>query len=207
MINKSYGVHPNHLVTLESHRAPVFASLCPVSLSQSLLAIRVTCLAAEQLTWQAQELGVLIHFNMATYLDVDGCSGQKVPDVSLFNPYQLNTDNWAQTMVDFGAQYAVLVAKVSGVRRTSREKRRICSAWLWISHGPHRGDLSSQSIRSNGSLQLFHRLLAGQGFGRSQAVRRQLSKTTDQNRILLHRGGQCLAERREWIGKSLLFLC
>jgi hypothetical protein len=35
-----------------------------------------------------------------------------VPDVSLFKPYLLNTDNWVQTMIDFGAQYAVLVAKV-----------------------------------------------------------------------------------------------
>ncbi|CAF1487349.1 unnamed protein product, partial [Adineta steineri] len=61
--------------------------------------------------WQAQELGVLIHFNIATYIDVDGCSGQMVPNITLFNPYLLNTDNWVQTMTDYGAQYAVLVAK------------------------------------------------------------------------------------------------
>ncbi len=35
-----------------------------------------------------------------------------VPDASLFKPYLLNTDNWVQTMIDFGAVYAVLVAKV-----------------------------------------------------------------------------------------------
>ncbi len=69
-------------------------------------------LAPEQLAWQAQELGVLIHFNIATYIDADGCSGQMVPNISLFNPYMLNTDNWVQTMVDFGAVYAVLVGKV-----------------------------------------------------------------------------------------------
>jgi alpha-L-fucosidase len=69
-------------------------------------------LAPEQLQWQAQELGVLIHFNIATYIEVDGCSGQMVPNISLFNPYMLNTDNWVQTMIDFGAQYAVLVGKV-----------------------------------------------------------------------------------------------
>jgi alpha-L-fucosidase len=49
---------------------------------------------------------------MATYLSNDGCSGQIVPNISLFNPYLLNTDNWVQTMIDFGAKYAVLVAKV-----------------------------------------------------------------------------------------------
>ena len=78
-------------------------------------------LAAEQLAWQAQELGVLVCFNMATYLDVDGCTGQMVPNVSLFNPSELNTDNWAQTMLDFGAQYAVLVAKVMYIERKKRD--------------------------------------------------------------------------------------
>jgi hypothetical protein len=72
--------------------------------------------APEQLQWQAQELGVLIHFNLATFIESDGCEGQMVPDVSLFKPSLLNTDNWAQTMIDFGAQYAVLVAKVRIVR-------------------------------------------------------------------------------------------
>lgn len=49
---------------------------------------------------------------MATYISNDGCTDQIVPDISLFDPYLLNTDNWVQTMVDFGARYAVLVAKV-----------------------------------------------------------------------------------------------
>jgi hypothetical protein len=55
---------------------------------------------------------MLIHFNIATYIDGDGCEGQTVPNITLFNPYLLNTDNWVQTMQDFGAQYAVLVGKV-----------------------------------------------------------------------------------------------
>ncbi len=69
-------------------------------------------LAPEQLQWQAQEMGVLVCFNLATYLETDGCSGQMVPDTSLFKPSLLNTDNWVQSMIDFGAVYAVLVAKV-----------------------------------------------------------------------------------------------
>lgn len=74
-------------------------------------------LAPEQLAWQAQDIGVLIHFNIATYLENhDGCTGDVVPPVSLFNPVRLNTNNWAQTIVDLGAQYAVLVAKVSLTR-------------------------------------------------------------------------------------------
>ena len=72
-------------------------------------------IAPEQLRWQAQELGMLIHFNIATYIDGDGCEGQTVPNITLFNPYLLNTDNWVRTMLDFGAQYAVLVGKVTRV--------------------------------------------------------------------------------------------
>ncbi|CAF3627795.1 unnamed protein product [Rotaria socialis] len=73
--------------------------------------VRIALPTPEQLIWQSQELGVLIHFNMATYLSDDGCTDQIVPNISLFNPYLLNTNNWVQTMVDFGAKYAVLVAK------------------------------------------------------------------------------------------------
>lgn len=70
-------------------------------------------LAPEQLDWQAQELGVLIHFNMATYIENhDACPRDLVVPISRFNPYLLDTGNWAQTIVDFGAKYAVLVAKV-----------------------------------------------------------------------------------------------
>ncbi|CAF4400930.1 unnamed protein product [Rotaria sp. Silwood2] len=73
--------------------------------------IRIALPTPQQLSWQAQELGVLIHFNIATYVNNDGCIDQMVPNISLFNPYLLNTDNWVQTMLDFGAKYAVLVAK------------------------------------------------------------------------------------------------
>jgi alpha-L-fucosidase len=73
--------------------------------------VRIAIPTPEQLQWQAQDVGALIHFNLATFIDVDGCSGQMVPDASLFKPYLLNTDNWVQTIVDFSAVYAVLVAK------------------------------------------------------------------------------------------------
>ncbi len=74
-------------------------------------------LAPEQLQWQAEELGVLIHFNLETFF-ADGFEFPTIPipSPSLFNPYLLNTDNWVQTMVDFGAQYAVLVAKVRKIK-------------------------------------------------------------------------------------------
>lgn len=72
-------------------------------------------LAPEQLKWQAQELGVLIHFNLETFGSVRDES-LAIPNPALFDPYLLNTDNWVQTMVDFGAQDAVLVAKVRNTK-------------------------------------------------------------------------------------------
>ncbi len=72
-------------------------------------------LAPEQLQWQTQELGVLIHFNLETFF-ADGFELPTIPSPSLFNPYLLSTDNWVQTMIDFGAKYAVLVAKVRATK-------------------------------------------------------------------------------------------
>ncbi|CAF1602069.1 unnamed protein product, partial [Didymodactylos carnosus] len=69
-----------------------------------------------QLSWLEQsDIGFLIHYNIASYLPIayDGCNRDPslVPDINLFNPSILNTDNWVQTFEDVGAKYAVLVAK------------------------------------------------------------------------------------------------
>lgn len=114
--------------------------------------------APEQLQWQAQELGVLIHFNLATYIEVDGCSGQMVPNASLFNPYLINTDNWVQTMLDFGAKYAVLVAKVKALLLFANffciMFLLFMIACLWLSYGSNQCHFSNQSFGTDYSLQL-----------------------------------------------------
>lgn len=67
----------------------------------------------QQLDFQDREMGVLIHFNMATYIDQDGCNSSPtlVPERSLFDPEQLNTDQWMDAIKSFGGKYATLVAK------------------------------------------------------------------------------------------------
>jgi alpha-L-fucosidase len=67
----------------------------------------------EQLDFQNKEFGVLIHFEMGTYLDIDGCNNVPtlVPNLTLFNPTLLNTDQWMDTITSLGAKYATLVAK------------------------------------------------------------------------------------------------
>jgi len=67
----------------------------------------------QQLDFQDKELGVLIHFEMGTYLSIDGCNSisSLVPNLTLFNPALLNTDQWMDSITALGAKYATLVAK------------------------------------------------------------------------------------------------
>lgn len=67
----------------------------------------------QQLDFQDKEVGVLIHFEMGTYLSIDGCNNvpSLVPNLTLFDPALLNTDQWMDTITALGAQYATLVAK------------------------------------------------------------------------------------------------
>lgn len=67
----------------------------------------------DQLDFQDKEMGMLIHFNVATYISIDGCNGVPglVPDPDLFDPTLLNTDQWMQSITASGAKYATLVAK------------------------------------------------------------------------------------------------
>lgn len=66
-----------------------------------------------QLNWADAEVGVLIHFDMPVfepdYNFREDWNYQ--PDLAIFNPKQLNTDQWIKAAKDAGATYAVLVAK------------------------------------------------------------------------------------------------
>ncbi|ROW12005.1 hypothetical protein VPNG_05268 [Cytospora leucostoma] len=67
----------------------------------------------DQLEFQDKEMGILIHFTIATYISIDGCNGVPglVPDPHLFDPTILNTDQWMNSIIASGAKYATLVAK------------------------------------------------------------------------------------------------
>lgn len=67
---------------------------------------------ARQLAWADAEMGVLIHFDMPVYQpDYNFRNWGTHPDASLFNPTELNTDQWLDAAHKLGAKYAVLVAK------------------------------------------------------------------------------------------------
>ncbi len=67
----------------------------------------------EQLSFQDREIGLLIHFNIATFIEADGCNWDPslVPKKTLFNPELIDTDQWMQTASELGAKYATLVVK------------------------------------------------------------------------------------------------
>lgn len=63
----------------------------------------------QQVEWQDLEFGVIIHFSTNTFLDREWGDGTADPKV--FNPTQLDTDQWMQAAKAAGAKYVVLVAK------------------------------------------------------------------------------------------------
>jgi alpha-L-fucosidase len=65
------------------------------------------------LKWADSEIGVLIHFDMPVFEpEYDFRKNWNYhPDISIFNPGELNTDQWIKAAKDAGATYAILVAK------------------------------------------------------------------------------------------------
>ena len=63
----------------------------------------------QQVEWQDLEFGVLIHFGTNTYLDREWGDGTASPQV--FNPPQLDPEQWLRAAKAAGAKYVVLVAK------------------------------------------------------------------------------------------------
>lgn len=66
----------------------------------------------EHLEWADAELGVLIHFDLPVFKPgYQWRQWGSHPDASIFNPTQLDTDQWMKVAKSMGARYAVLVAK------------------------------------------------------------------------------------------------
>jgi len=63
----------------------------------------------QQVEWQDLEFGVLIHFGTNTYSDREWGDGTASPQV--FNPTQLDPEQWLRAAKAAGAKYIVLVAK------------------------------------------------------------------------------------------------
>jgi alpha-L-fucosidase len=65
-----------------------------------------------QSAWMDAEIGVMFHFDMPTFKpDYKFRQWGTHPDATVFNPSEMNTDQWIETAQKLGAKYAVLVAK------------------------------------------------------------------------------------------------
>ena len=75
--------------------------------------VRVALPSARQIEWADAEVGVLIHFDINVFepsYNWRQAWGYH-PDPKIFNPAELDTDQWIKAAKDAGATYAVLVAK------------------------------------------------------------------------------------------------
>lgn len=67
----------------------------------------------QQVKWQDMEIGMMICFDIPVYTDVAEWDWQKTGhlDPALYNPVDLDTDQWLDAAKAAGARYTVLVAK------------------------------------------------------------------------------------------------
>ena len=67
-----------------------------------------------QAAWQDMELGMFIHFGIETWQDKETDDEPVMANLELFNPTNVNTDQWVRVAESFGAKYIILVAKHHG---------------------------------------------------------------------------------------------
>ena len=68
--------------------------------------------SVNQLKWADQEIGAIFHFDLITYVpNYHWNDFGTHPDIKVFNPSNVNTDQWILAAKAAGAKYAILVAK------------------------------------------------------------------------------------------------
>ncbi len=63
----------------------------------------------QQVAWQDLEIGVIFHFGTNTFLDREWGDGTAAP--SVFNPSDVDAEQWIRAVKAAGAKYVILVAK------------------------------------------------------------------------------------------------
>jgi alpha-L-fucosidase len=85
----------------------LLASTCPSRMqAQNFADIKPS---PQQVEWQDLEIGVIFHFGTNTFLDREW--GDGTADPSVFNPKDVDAEQWIEAVKAAGAKYVVLVAK------------------------------------------------------------------------------------------------
>ena len=68
----------------------------------------------QQAAWQDMEIGMFIHFGIETWQDKETDDEPKMEYTKLFDPTNVDTDQWVDVAGSMGAKYIILVAKCHG---------------------------------------------------------------------------------------------
>ncbi|MET7358599.1 alpha-L-fucosidase [Streptomyces sp. NPDC005562] len=88
------------------HRIPVGPGDTPATLVAKASRVRPT---ARQIAWQKLEQTAFLHFGVNTFTGLEWGTGDEDPDV--FQPAELDTDQWARALRDGGFRLAILTVK------------------------------------------------------------------------------------------------
>lgn len=84
----------------------------PQALLESFYAAPETVVpTAAQLRYQENQLGCFVHYGPAAYIDGDGGDYLNAPPADLFDPAELDVDQWMEAAKAIGAKHIVLTAK------------------------------------------------------------------------------------------------
>jgi alpha-L-fucosidase len=105
----------------------------------------------QQLAWQKAELGVVFHYDLHVFDDKHYNQNENrrhaIDDVNIFNPTQLDTDQWLDVAKDMGARFAILTAShETGFRLWQSDANAYClKAVKW---GGGKRDILAEFIAS-----------------------------------------------------------
>jgi len=85
-----------------------------ITMAEEEAAERLARPTQAQVRWQDDELGMFIHFGIETWQDKETDEEPVMDNLKLFNPSNVDTDQWVSVAESMGAKYIVLVAKHHG---------------------------------------------------------------------------------------------